>query len=116
VLRRRADVSAVEARRPFVLGDLKIDFAARKVTLAGEPVSLSPTEYKLLCELAVNAGRILTYDQILQRAWGPEYSGETDLVRAFVRNLRRKLRDDARNPRFILTERGVGYRMAAPES
>jgi DNA-binding response OmpR family regulator/signal transduction histidine kinase len=116
VLRRRAEVSAAETRRPFVLGDLKIDFAGRQVTLAGEPVSLSPTEYKLLCELAVNAGRVLTYDQILQRAWGPEYSGETELVRAFVRNLRRKLRDDARNPRFILTERGVGYRMAAPES
>jgi PAS domain S-box-containing protein len=116
VLRRRAEVSAGETRRPFVLGDLKIDFAGRQVTLAGEPVSLSPTEYKLLCELAVHAGRVLTYDQILQRAWGPEYSGETDLVRAFVRNLRRKLGDDARNPRFILTERGVGYRMPPAES
>ena len=116
VLRRRAEVPAAETRRPFVLGDLKIDFAGRQVTLAGESVALSPTEYKLLCELAIHAGRVLTYDQILQRAWGPEYSGETDLVRAFVRNLRRKLRDDARNPTFILTERGVGYRMAAPEA
>jgi PAS domain S-box-containing protein len=115
VLRRRGGTAATAARRPFTLKDLKIDFEARRVTLAGERLSLSPTEYKLLCELAVNAGRVLTYDQILQRAWGLEYSGESDLVRAFVRNLRRKLGDDARNPRFILTERGVGYRMAAPE-
>ena len=115
VLRRRAGAPATAARRPFVLGDLKIDFAGREVTLAGERLALSPKEYKLLCELAFNAGRVLTYDQILQRAWGVEYSGETDLVRAFVRNLRHKLGDDARNPRFILTERGVGYRMAAPK-
>jgi DNA-binding response OmpR family regulator/signal transduction histidine kinase len=116
VLRRRADAPAAETRRPFVLGDLKVDFAAREVTMAGEPLSLSPTEYKLLCEFAVYAGRVLTYDQILHRAWGPEYSGETDIVRAFVRKLRRKLRDDARNPTFILTERGVGYRMATPKA
>jgi DNA-binding response OmpR family regulator/signal transduction histidine kinase len=114
VLRRRAG-PATAVRRPFALKGLKIDFEAREVTLAGERLSLSPTEYKLLCELAVNAGRVLTYDQILQRAWGLEYSGENDLVRAFVRNLRHKLGDDARNPRFILTERGVGYRMTAPD-
>ena len=114
VLRRRAAALPTETRRSLVLEDLTINFAEREVTLAGEPVSLSATEYKLLYELATHAGRVLTYDQILQRVWGPEYSGETELVRSFVRNLRRKLREDARNPRFILTERQVGYRMPKP--
>jgi PAS domain S-box-containing protein len=115
VLRRRATTGPTEARRSLMLEDLTINFAEREVTLAGQPVSLSATEYKLLYELATHAGRVLTYDQILQRVWGPEYSGETELVRSFVRNLRRKLGEDARNPRFILTERQVGYRMPKPQ-
>jgi two-component system KDP operon response regulator KdpE len=115
VLRRRATAGPSETRRSLVLEDLTVNFAEREVTLAGEPVSLSATEYKLLYELATHAGRVLTYDQILQRVWGPEYSGETELVRSFVRNLRRKLREDASNPRFILTERQVGYRMPKPQ-
>jgi two-component system KDP operon response regulator KdpE len=86
----------------------------RQVSVAGHDVSLSATEYKILYELASHAGRVLTYDRILQQVWGPEYSGETELVRSFIRNLRRKLGDDARNPRFILTERQVGYRMPKP--
>jgi len=61
--------------------------------------------------LATHAGRVLTHEQILQRVWGEEYSGATELLRSVVRNLRRKLGDDARNPRFIFTEAQVGYRM-----
>ena len=110
-LRRRVLPDQMEARPPFVLEDLTMDFAARHVTVGGESVSLSATEYKLLYELATNAGRVLTHDQILHRVWGPEYGGETDLVRSFIRNLRRKLGDDARHPRFIFTEPQVGYRM-----
>ena len=116
VLRRRAGAPTTAARRPFVLEDLKIDFGQRQVTLAGNPVILSGTEWKLLAQLAAHAGRVVTFEQILQRVWGPTYGAETDLVRSFVRNLRRKLGDDARNPRFILSERGVGYRMPPPES
>jgi two-component system KDP operon response regulator KdpE len=74
-------------------------------------VALSATEYKLLYELATNAGRVLTHDQILKRVWGPEYEGESELVRSFMRNLRKKLGDDARKPRYIQTEPQVGYRM-----
>ncbi len=74
---------------------------------------LTATEDKLLYELATNAGRVLPHDQILQRVWGPEYSGEAQLVRAFIRNLRRKLGDDALHPKYIFTEPQVGYRMAA---
>lgn len=75
---------------------------------------MTAIEYKLLYELATHAGRVLTHDQILQRVWGPEYSGESQLVRSFVRNLRRKLGDDAKSPRHILNEPQVGYRVADP--
>ena len=68
----------------------------------------------MLYELATHSGLVLTHDQILHRVWGPEYSGETELIRSFIRNLRRKLGDDARNPRFIFTEPQVGYRMPRP--
>jgi DNA-binding response OmpR family regulator len=84
------------------------------VIVGDQPVSLSATEYKILYELASHAGMALTHDQILQRVWGPEYSGEAELVRSFIRNLRRKLNDNARNPRYILTEPQVGYRMPRP--
>jgi two-component system KDP operon response regulator KdpE len=97
-----------------MLGDLTVNFADRRVTVAGQEVSLSATEYKILYELATHAGRPLTYAQILHLVWGSEYSGETELVRSFVSNLRRKLGDHARDPRFILTERQVGYRMPKP--
>ena len=113
-LRRRIRPDKLEAVPPFVLNDLAIDFARRDVTIEGEHISLTATEYKLLYELATHAGRVLTHDQILQRVWGPEYSGESQLVRSFVRNLRRKLGDNAKSPRYILTEPQVGYRVADP--
>jgi PAS domain S-box-containing protein len=110
-LRRRVMPDRMEVQAPFVLGNLAVNFAQRRVTLGDQPVSLSATEYKLLYELATHAGLVLTHTQLLQRVWGPEYSGETELVRSFIRNLRRKLGDDARRPRFIFTEPQVGYRM-----
>jgi PAS domain S-box-containing protein len=113
-LRRRVLSDQIEVRPPFVLKDLSVNFAQRQVTMAGQPVSLSATEYKLLYELVSHAGMVLTHDQILQRVWGPEYSGEAELVRSFIRNLRRKLGDSARDPSYIFTEPQVGYRMARP--
>ncbi len=113
-LRRRVLPDLMEVLPPFTLEDLAINFAERRVSAAGRVVSLSATEYKLLYELATHAGRVLTHQQILQRVWGPDYSGETELVRSFIRNLRRKLGDDARRPRFIFTEPQVGYRMPKP--
>ena len=84
----------------------------RSVTIDGEPVQLTPTEYRLLCELALNAGRVLTHYQLLERVWGSEYAGDRQkLLRAFVRSLRKKLGDDARVPTYILTEPRVGYRL-----
>ena len=113
-LRKRRGAGATAPLQPFNMGDLDIDYADRSVTVSGRPVGLSATEYKLLFELSTNAGRVLTRDQILRRVWGLEYSGERDLLRAAVKNLRRKLGDDANDPRFIFTEPRVGYRMAKP--
>ena len=110
-LRKRKSAGAAMSRRPFHLADITINYEDRSVTVSGRPVQLSPTEYKLLYELSISAGRVLTHDQILQGVWGPEYSGETDLLRSTVKNLRRKLSDNANDPRYIFTEPRVGYRM-----
>ena len=96
---------------PYELGDLRISFADRCVTVAGAPVQLTETEYRLLTELAANAGRVLTHDQLLQRVWGLDYEGNPRLLQNFVKTLRRKLGDDARSPSYIFTEFRVGYRM-----
>ena len=116
VLRERTNTREPVTRRPYRVKDLVVDYTERVVTVMGQVVHLTPTEYKLLFELSTNAGRVLTYDQLLGRIWGMEYtSGESHLVRLAVTNLRRKLGDDARSPRYIFTERQVGYRMATPE-
>jgi PAS domain S-box-containing protein len=115
VLRRSATPEAT-VRQPYVLDDLVADFTERRVVVHGRPVHLSAIEYKLLRELAAHAGMVLTHDQILQRVWGNEYAGDTGLLRSSIRNLRRKLGDDARNPRYVLTEPQVGYRMPKPQA
>ena len=102
-------------RQPYRLGDLAINYADRSVTVSGRTVGLSATEYKLLSELSISAGRVLTRNHILHRVWGEEYSGQSGLLRATVRNLRRKLEDDANDPRYIFTEPRVGYHMAKAE-
>jgi PAS domain S-box-containing protein len=93
------------------LGDLVIDASARQVTVAGKPVELTPTEYKLLLEMAQSAGRVLTHHQILDRVWGSGYTDDHELLRSFIRSLRRKLGDHPDNPKFLRSERGVGYRL-----
>ena len=113
-LKKRRSAGATMPRQPYQLGDLTIDYADRGVTVSGHPVKLSPTEYKLLFELSISGGRVLTRDQILQAVWGSEYSGESEVLRATIKNLRRKLGDDAKDPRLIFTEPRVGYRMAKP--
>ena len=112
----RRSKQAVDARfpEPFKLGDLNIDYSGRLVTVAGKPVRLTATEYALLTELSVNSGRVLTHSQLLRRLWGIWTSGDPRLVRSFIKKLRRKLGDDARDPTYIFTESGVGYRMAKP--
>ena len=110
-LRKRGPSGANKPRQPYRLGELAIDYADRSVTVAGSPVRLSATEYKLLSELSTNAGRVLTHDQILQRVWGAAYSGDVQVLRSTIRNLRHKLEDDANDPSYVFTESRVGYRM-----
>ncbi len=99
---------------PYVLGELTIDFAGRRVTLGDRPVRLVAMEYRLLAELSANAGRVLTYGHLLQRIWG-ESSDDVRPMRTIVSKLRRKLGDDADNPTYIFTEPRVGYSMPAGE-
>jgi two-component system, OmpR family, KDP operon response regulator KdpE len=116
VLRRRMMPGIAEATPIYTLDGLTINFGGRRVIVDGEEIPLSATQYKLLYQLAKHAGRVLTYDQILQSVWGREYRGETELVRSMVRSLRHRLGDHARNPRYIFTIPQVGYRMPLPET
>ena len=111
-LRKREAPEWAEPSKPFVLGELAVDYAERRVTLAGRPVQLTAIEYGLLFELSANAGRVMTYDRLLQRVWGLRSSGDSRRVRTAAKQLRRKLGDDANNPTYILNEPRVGYRMA----
>lgn len=89
---------------------LKVDFDRRQVWVEGKLVKLRPTEYRLLYHLVQNAGWVVTHDQILAKVWGYEYRDEPHYVRLYVNYLREKLEKDPANPKYILTERGVGYR------
>ena len=107
-LRRAAGARGLAAA--VVAGDLRVDFDRRQVAVAGAEVRLTPTEFDLLKALAANAGRVLTHGYLLRTVWGPEYEGESQLLRVFVGQLRRKIERDPARPRHILTEPGVGYR------
>ena len=107
-LRRQAEPE------PYLLGDLAIHYEERRVSVAGRAVRLTATEYELLRVLSLNAGRVSTSEALLRQVWGGRHNGDTDLVRTFVKKLRRKLGDVAANPAYIVNERGVGYRMVRP--
>ncbi len=110
VLRRvEQSRSVTEATLVKVDDYLQIDFPHRDVLVNGQRIKLRPTEYRLLYHLVQNAGWILTHDQLLSLVWGPEYSGEGHLLRLYVNYLRKKIEPDLEHPRYILTERGVGY-------
>ncbi|MCJ7483187.1 MAG: response regulator transcription factor [Thermodesulfovibrionales bacterium] len=89
---------------------LKIDFDRREIWLEGKLVKLRPTEYRLLFNLVQNAGWVVSHDQLLQKVWGYEYSGEPHYVRLYINYLRQKLEKEPADPKYILTERGMGYR------
>ena len=89
---------------------LKIDFDRREIWLEGKLVKLRPTEYRMLYHLVQNAGWVVTHDQLLTKVWGYEYRDEPHYVRLYINYLRQKLEADPSNPKYILTERGVGYR------
>jgi len=111
---RRIPQIGVTSRPPLVMEDLEINFAARRITVRGREVQLTPTEHDLLVHLAINAGRVLTHRALLQAVWGPEYGDETEYVWVYIRRLRHKIEPDPGNPRYILTQPGVGYCFVAP--
>ena len=104
------------APEPFALGDLAIRYDERRVTVAGREIELTATEFELLRALSINAGRVSTYEALVRQVWGGRDYGDTGLVRAFIKKLRRKLGDDPKKPAYIFNHRGVGYRMARPDN
>jgi len=110
VLRRVEAEGGDEGEVIEVDGRLKIDFNRREIWVEDKLVKLRPTEYRLLYHLVKNAGWVLTYDQILSRVWGYEYRDEPHYVRLYINYLRQKLEKEPTKPKYILTERGIGYR------
>ena len=110
VLRRTEGVSGSMHGLLEIDERLKIDFDRREVWLEGKTVRLRPTEYRLLFHLVQNAGWVVSHDQLLAKVWGSEYNNEPHYVRLYINYLRQKLEKDPANPKYILTERAVGYR------
>jgi len=115
VLRRTKLPEAGKAPSVFSAGDLQIDFAQRKVIVRGREVKLSPTEYKLLYHLAINAGRVLLHEDLLRKVWGPQYRDEAEYLWVYIGHLRRKIEQDPNRPQWIQTRPGFGYVLEVAE-
>jgi len=111
---RRARFPEEMPQPPFASGDLSIDFARHQVAINGEEVMLTPTEYRILCLLARNAGRTITQDHLLTEVWGQEYCGDTHILQVAVARLRKKIADDPSSPKYIATRPGIGYTFRKP--
>lgn len=106
---RRAQGMPLSHELPFTSGNIHVDFERRQLSVDGQPVSLTATEYRLLYHLVRNAGQVLTHETLLARVWGREYTDEIDYLKVYISRLRNKLEKDPHNPQYILTEYGVGY-------
>lgn len=115
VLRRARATRPQKTGILFANEELVIDADRLIVTRDGKQVKLTPTELRLLLFLAENSGRVLTHRQILEKIWGAEYAEDVDYVKLFVYRLRRKIEPDPKHPKYILSERGIGYRFVNPE-
>lgn len=108
---RRAEPTKPGSDEPLTIDeDLQVDFPRREVIARGERIKLRPTEYRLLLHLVENAGWIVPQETLLAKVWGPEYRDDNQLLRLYITYLRKKIEPDPANPKYILTERGVGYR------
>ncbi len=107
---RRTEPAAVTNSEIVVDDELRVNFDQRKVIVRGQEVRLRPTEYRLLYQLVTNAGKLLTHEVLLSRVWGAEYRDEDQYVRLYITYLRQKIEKDPKNPKYILSERGLGYR------
>lgn len=115
-IRSALRASSAEGDIPVLnYGDLKIDLAARQVSKGGETIKLTATEYTLLATLVQNEGKVLTHQYLLRQVWGPGYINQSQYLRVFIAQLRKKIEDDANRPEWIMTESGVGYRFTAKD-
>lgn len=112
-LRHAAGAHGAEDSAEFSSGDLRVDLAGRRVFVRGSEIHLTPLEYKLLTTLIKHAGKVLTHRFLLKEVWGPHHLQESHYLRVFMASLRRKIEDDPAQPRYLITEQGVGYRFAA---
>jgi two-component system KDP operon response regulator KdpE len=112
-LRHTAGASHEGDEAAFKVGDLQVDRLRRHVSLGGAEVRLTPTEYKLLTTLIRHAGKVVTHQQLLRDVWGPAHTDQAHYVRIYMAHLRHKLEAEPARPRYLLTEPGVGYRLAA---
>ncbi len=101
-----------EESATFIRGDLRVDLAMRKVFVRDQETHLTPIEYKLLTTLVRHSGKVLTHKFLLNEVWGPEHASESHYVRVFMTHLRRKIEADPAQPRYLITEQGVGYRFS----
>ncbi len=111
VLRRVQMPTPANSMPSFITGSIAINFDKREVLRDGQPVKLTPTEYSLLFLLARNAGRVLPFENMLDKVWGPEYRDQLDYLKTYMSRLRKKLEDHPDKPQYFQTERGLGYRM-----
>ena len=109
---RRSSASQVDPDAVIRIGDIELDPARRLVRKGGEPVHFTPTEFDLLRYLMTHAGLPITHVRLLRAVWGPEYGGELEYLRTYIRQLRKKLEDDPAEPEYLLTDSHVGYRFA----
>jgi two-component system, OmpR family, KDP operon response regulator KdpE len=110
---RHAAGAAHEDSAAFTVGELQVDLLRRHVLVGGVEVKLTPIEYKLLTTLVRHAGRVVTHPQLLREVWGPSHDDQAHYVRVYMAHLRHKLEKEPARPRYLLTEPGVGYRLAA---
>jgi two-component system KDP operon response regulator KdpE len=111
LLRRRTTAADAAETSTFTSGSLRVDFARRQVFVSDQEVHLTPTEYRLLATLIRYVGRVVTHRQLLKEVWGPHSTTETHYLRVYMGQLRQKLGDDATQPKLLMTEPGVGYRL-----
>ncbi len=112
---RRARLPEESKNSTLNVGALSIDFVRRRVTMAGREIDLTPTEYKLLQHLAMNAGKVMMHQDLLTKVWGTEYRDELDYLRAYIRRLRHKIEAEPTDPVYLIAKPGVGYVLVAPE-
>jgi two-component system KDP operon response regulator KdpE len=115
VLKRSQKGTGTSLETEIVCGDLRIDLMRRTVTIHEREVHLTPTEYKVLNELARHCNQVLLHEQILSAVWGPEYINDVDYLRSYIHGLRKKLEPEPANPKMILSNPGIGYILVMPD-